>query len=254
MLHYTESGTGTPLILLHGFLSSHTYWDNVLPELEKHYRVIAIDLLGFGDSPKPASSDYSLHAHSAAIRETIDSILGSNTPFIMVGHSMGAMIACQIAAQATNGTISHLVLCNMPLFSSAQQARTAFAQSGAAYRYGFYSRFGRLLWRLLTVSMKLALLQRIAYFCRPSLEDLTRNTEASRTRSLKNTLETVDGVVLLNSVTVPTQIIVGTYDRLCPAKNIRRIETNTQRVMIKTATGHHTIQTEPEHLFRALSR
>lgn len=55
-LHYRESGSGAPLVLLHGFPFSSALWRPQLAELRDSFRVIAPDLPGFGGSPLPAGS------------------------------------------------------------------------------------------------------------------------------------------------------------------------------------------------------
>jgi haloalkane dehalogenase len=52
-IHYLEAGEGEPVLLLHGFPTSSHLWRNVLPELAKTHRAIAIDLPGYGLSDKP---------------------------------------------------------------------------------------------------------------------------------------------------------------------------------------------------------
>src|SRR5579862_6695788 len=56
-LHYVEAGppNAEVVLLLHGWPQSWYAWRNVIPALAKHYRVIAPDLRGFGDSSKPAT-------------------------------------------------------------------------------------------------------------------------------------------------------------------------------------------------------
>ena len=52
-LHYVIAGSGNPLILLHGWPQTWYEWRNIIPELSKHYTVIASDLRGSGLSDKP---------------------------------------------------------------------------------------------------------------------------------------------------------------------------------------------------------
>ena len=47
---YKEEGNGEPILLIHGFCGSSDYWSNVIQELARTYRVIALDLPGHGDS------------------------------------------------------------------------------------------------------------------------------------------------------------------------------------------------------------
>ncbi len=55
-MHYAEAGTGEPLVLLHGWPQHWYMWRRQIPELAKHYRVIAPDTRGFGWSEAPPGS------------------------------------------------------------------------------------------------------------------------------------------------------------------------------------------------------
>uniref|UniRef100_A0A453AKQ0 AB hydrolase-1 domain-containing protein n=1 Tax=Aegilops tauschii subsp. strangulata TaxID=200361 RepID=A0A453AKQ0_AEGTS len=97
----SESDRGDDAIFIHGFTSSSSFWaQTVFPEpaAANHRRLIAVDLLGFGDSPKPANCAYTLRDHVEAIeRSLVDPLhLGS---FHLVSHSMGCTIAIALAAK-----------------------------------------------------------------------------------------------------------------------------------------------------------
>src|SRR4029453_18828513 len=70
-VHYQEKGTGTPLVLLHGFTSSTYSWKDVLDPLSKNFRVIAVDLKGFGFSGKP-EGDYTRRAQASLVVHLLD--------------------------------------------------------------------------------------------------------------------------------------------------------------------------------------
>ena len=86
---------------------------NVLPLLESTRRCIAIDLLGFGESPAPAWANYTLADHAAAIERTVASLL--REPFTVVGHSMGALIVARYAARKPR-RVSGLVMVSPPIY------------------------------------------------------------------------------------------------------------------------------------------
>jgi pimeloyl-ACP methyl ester carboxylesterase/uncharacterized membrane protein HdeD (DUF308 family) len=92
-----DGGKGEPIVLLNGIESSTDYWQPLIPSLLKHNRVIAIDLLGFGGSPKPLNIAYTLEEHAQWLKRTIDS-LGLNK-VTLVGHSLGALVALTYASQ-----------------------------------------------------------------------------------------------------------------------------------------------------------
>ncbi|KAK3058392.1 hypothetical protein LTS18_011398, partial [Coniosporium uncinatum] len=54
-IHGTQSGSGPPLLLLHGFPQTHLIWHKVAPQLASKYTVIALDLRGYGASSKPSN-------------------------------------------------------------------------------------------------------------------------------------------------------------------------------------------------------
>ncbi len=62
-IHLVHGGNGPPLLLLHGYPQTHVEWHKIAPRLAQHYRVVAPDLRGYGDSDKPPASDDDLHVY-----------------------------------------------------------------------------------------------------------------------------------------------------------------------------------------------
>jgi len=89
---YREVGSGPPVVLIHGMVNSSRHWREMALRLAANHRVIAPDLIGHGDSATPRG-DYSLGAHSAAIRDLLISIGVHRASF--VGHSLGGGVAMQ---------------------------------------------------------------------------------------------------------------------------------------------------------------
>ncbi|XP_057722547.1 probable lysophospholipase BODYGUARD 4 isoform X2 [Arachis stenosperma] len=91
------------VIFLHGFICSCSFWtETVFPcfseKVNQDYRLIAIDLLGFGKSPKPRDCMYTLKEHVEMIEKSVIQPLKLDT-FHLVAHSMGCIIALAIAAK-----------------------------------------------------------------------------------------------------------------------------------------------------------
>ncbi len=99
-ISYLETGadSGGPVVLLvHGLASNRGTWADILPTLGRHAHVIAPDLLGSGDSAKPATADYSVGAHAARLRDLLRELgLGRAA---VVGHSYGGGVAMTFAYQ-----------------------------------------------------------------------------------------------------------------------------------------------------------
>ena len=83
-------------MLLHGIAGSSATWDAVFPLLAAHHDVLAMDLLGHGESAKP-HGDYSLGAYANALRDLLEALGESRAT--LVGHSLGGGIAMQFAYQ-----------------------------------------------------------------------------------------------------------------------------------------------------------
>ncbi|MFE6398721.1 alpha/beta fold hydrolase [Streptomyces alboflavus] len=94
-LHYVTGGEGEPLVLLGGWPQTWWQFHKIMPELARHYRVIAVDLRGMGGSAKPPSG-YDKKTMARDIHELIRH-LGHDSAHL-VGHDIGAMVAYAVAA------------------------------------------------------------------------------------------------------------------------------------------------------------
>jgi pimeloyl-ACP methyl ester carboxylesterase len=93
---YLDEGEGDVLLLIHGIGGSSHCWRNVVDKLALRYRVIAVDLLGHGQSDKPRG-DYSLGAFAVWLRDFLDAL--NVREATVVGHSFGGGVALQFAHQ-----------------------------------------------------------------------------------------------------------------------------------------------------------
>lgn len=85
--HFLEAGKGAAVVLLHGFPETSFGWRFQIPELAKHYRVIAPDLRGYGETEKP-SSGYDKRNMAKDLR-VLMTTLGIEK-IALVGHDRGA--------------------------------------------------------------------------------------------------------------------------------------------------------------------
>jgi len=93
LLNYEIVGSGeNKLVLLHGLTGSLHYWKRNLESITTTHKLLLVDLLGFGDSPKP-QSDYSLSIQLQALELILNKEGFHDGKTIIVGHSMGAMIS-----------------------------------------------------------------------------------------------------------------------------------------------------------------
>jgi 2-hydroxymuconate-semialdehyde hydrolase len=112
---YIDEGEGIPLLLIHGIPSNGLMWRNVIPELSKHFRVIAPDLLNYGQSEMPESADVSINAQHRILFGLMDS-LGVRQAHV-VAHDIGGGVA-QLMAVEKPERVDQLVLIDSICFDS----------------------------------------------------------------------------------------------------------------------------------------
>lgn len=119
-LAYRVSGSpaAPPLILLHALGESAADWDTVAADLGTRWRVYAVDLRGHGRSGRPGR--YSVELMRDDVWAFADE-LGLDRP-VLVGHSLGAMVAC-LAAQRHPDRVARLVLEEPPPLLPADPPR-----------------------------------------------------------------------------------------------------------------------------------
>lgn len=90
VLNVAVGGSGSPVVLLHGFPQTHVMWRRVAGELVRDHTVICPDLRGYGDSDKPVEG-YSKRSMAADV-VAVAGALG-HPRFALVGHDRGALVA-----------------------------------------------------------------------------------------------------------------------------------------------------------------
>jgi pimeloyl-ACP methyl ester carboxylesterase len=94
---YERSGSGPPLVLVHGTTASHHRWTTALPGLEAHFTVYAVDRRGYGESGD--GSNYAIEREFEDIAAVVNSIGGEVN---LLGHSFGGLLVLEAALLTPN--------------------------------------------------------------------------------------------------------------------------------------------------------
>ncbi|KAL6642789.1 hypothetical protein ACP70R_020970 [Stipagrostis hirtigluma subsp. patula] len=113
------AATEEDVLFIHGFISSSGFWtETVLPNVSREARarrrLFAVDLLGFGRSPKPADSLYTLREHVEMIERSVIERYGVRS-FHIVAHSLGSILALALAVKYP-AAVKSLTLVAPPYF------------------------------------------------------------------------------------------------------------------------------------------
>jgi haloalkane dehalogenase len=98
-------GEGPIFLFLHGNPTSSYLWRNVMPAVAAIGRVVALDLIGMGDSEKlddPGPETYRFATHRRFLDRFIDAVIGTERPVVLVGHDWGSALAFDWANRHRN--------------------------------------------------------------------------------------------------------------------------------------------------------
>lgn len=112
---YHVTGTGPPLVLLHGLGGSGRWWTRNVPALAAHHRVHVVDLVGFGESRN--RDPFAFVTAKAILLRWLDHLQLDHVA--LVGHSLGGRIAAELAADAPD-RVAKLVLVAAALFPAGR--------------------------------------------------------------------------------------------------------------------------------------
>ncbi len=135
-LNYREEGAGPALLLVHGSPGDSRSWGRVAPHLRDRFRVLAVDLPGYGGSDGVPDEPL---GRAALMGAAVARLAESAGPVRLAGHSYGGVVAVQAALQAKPGTIEALVLLEPVFFRALQLTNDRQALDPAAAHFEDYA-------------------------------------------------------------------------------------------------------------------
>lgn len=251
-VHYQEFGDGTnpTLILIHGFTASTYVWQTVAPKLAaENFHVIAVDLLGFGFSDKPAWFEYSITSQARMIERFMDR-LGIGRA-ILVGSSYGGAIASTLALDYPE-RVEKLVLVGAVVNNEAIE--------NSIYRFTAMSGIGEILSPFLIDSkrfLKFRMRKTIApvnhhLITEERIEAVGRPLRAKNTHhSILATARNWDASRIENDaylINQPTLLIWGEDDNVIPVENGEKLYDSilNSRLVVLKDCGHVPPEEKPE--------
>lgn len=217
LLHVAgDAGDGPPVVLLHGIASSSVTFEYVVPLVASRHRAVSIDLLGFGGSPAPEDAGYTLEEHVAALHRTLRRLRLRR--FVLVGHSMGALIATRYAA-VYRREVQRLVIVSPPVYLAPTEIGAPIdrASMGGYFRLYEFLRANKEF--TIRAAAGLARLSPIK-----NLLDVSEANWRAFTLSLERSIESQTTVSDLVQVTAPIQLVYGTLDPLLHPAGLRIVE------------------------------
>lgn len=224
------------VIFLHGIAAESTTWRILFREIGQDHslqkvRLVALDLLGFGKSLHAGWLDYDYYDYVMAINRSIKHLKISG-PIILVGHSMGALIA---ANYATNQYASvkpiRLILVSPPVLLADELAH--LPDKIYTKTYGSLHQFAKDVPAAETLAR---FIQRFSSFRSNYLKT------PSFQKSMDNIILNHDNYKTFTNLKAPTLLLHGHFDPLVLGTNLRRVAKNNPRyVKYQSVIGHHDV-------------
>ncbi|WP_224760496.1 alpha/beta fold hydrolase [Salinibacterium sp. ZJ450] len=207
----SDVGTGPVVILVHGIASSSVTFENLVPLLAPHHRVISIDVLGFGESPSPDEAAYTMEEHVEALDATIRS-LKLKLRFVLVGHSLGSLIVARYSTLHPR-KLTKLVLVSPPIYVPPSAVSDPMDRAAL----GIYSKVYEYLRGNKEFTIKAATrLGRLSPI--KNVLDVSERNWRAFVYTLQNAIESQTSVSDIAAVSVPVEVVYGTFDPfLAPA-------------------------------------
>jgi pimeloyl-ACP methyl ester carboxylesterase len=240
---YQDIGNGKPIVLLHGFCGSSLYWENVIPELSKHYRVIAPDLPGHGESTN-LEGNYQIEDIADAIKDLLD---GLNIQKVtLFGHSLGGYITLAFAEMYSE-RLSGFSLIHSTAFPDSVEAKHGReASAEKVEKEGIQSFADGLVPKLFSadnsVKRSVERAKDIGYATSPkgAISTLT----AMKNRSNRNSV--------LEQTPLPVLLIAGEKDQIIPSEKVFSVSKPNIKQSLIHDSGHMSMYEQPKELISVI--
>lgn len=226
------------VIFLHGISATYKTWSTTISQLSnnpefKQTRLVALDLLGFGKSLHANWLDYDYHDYNQALTNTIKK-LKITTPIILVGHSMGALIAAEYAnanSSSAKHQIIRLILVSPPVLMPDELARLpdqVYIKS--------YSSLHRLAADVPAMEVVAKIVQRFSSFRSDYIKT------AAFAKSMEQVILNHQNFATFTKIRVPALLLHGHFDPLVMGSNLRlAAKRNPTYLRYQSVIGHHDI-------------
>lgn len=229
-ISYSDTGKGTAIVLLHGFLENQSMWDNYIATFSKRNRVVTIDLLGHG-ATECLGYVHSMEDNADAVHAVLTELRIRKV--ILVGHSMGGYVALAFA-ELYPEKVKGLVLLNSTARADSEERKVNRDRAIKAVKQSFIN----------FISLSIANL-----FSEGNRERLVNEIESVKNKALKTPLQGIvaslegmkirnDREVLLHLTAFPKLLVLGEKDPVLPHNETKQQVENTDVQLVVFPDGH----------------
>ena len=231
-ISYSDTGKGTAIVLLHGFLENKGMWDFYSQKFAKKNRVITIDLLGHGET-ECLSYVQTMEDNADAVHAVLSELRIRKA--IFVGHSMGGYVALAFA-ELYPDTIKGLVLLNSTASADSEERKTNRDRAIKVVKHSFMNFISLSIANLFSESNRERLASAIENVKKEALKTPLQGIVAS----LEGMKIRQDREVLLHLTPYPKLMILGEKDPVLNYEETKQQIENTAVKLVTFPDGHMT--------------
>lgn len=241
---YREEGEGEPLLFIHGFCGSTSYWDKVIPALSDSNRVIAVDLPGHGESD--IQNVDTIESLASFVYDFLDALQVDKVT--LFGHSLGGYITLAFAEKYPN-RLNAFSLIHSTAFPDSEEAKEGRdAAIHTIDEKGIQTFIEGLVPKLFSPSN--------SQDNQPLLEKTIQIGNSTNPNGAKNALKAmrdrIDRREVLNNTDLPVLLVAGSEDQLIPPEKTFSAEGDHINEVVLQNTGHMSMLEAPEELVKAI--
>ena len=230
IISYTDTGKGTAIVLLHGFLENKRMWDFYVPEFAKKNRVITLDLLGHG-ATECLGYVHNMEDNADVVHAVLSKLRIRKA--IFVGHSMGGYVALAFA-ELYPDIIKGLVLLNSTARADNEERKKNRDRAIKAVKHSFANFISLSIANLFSENNRERLATTIENIKQEALQTPLQGIVAS----LEGMKIRQDREVLLHLTPFPKLLILGEKDPVLNYEETKEQIENTAVQLITFPDGH----------------
>lgn len=243
---YKEEGNGEPILLIHGFCGSSDYWNNIIEELAKTNRVIALDLPGHGDSAVQENIK-EIDQYATFIKDFIDALKIDQVT--MFGHSLGGYITLAFAEKFSDRLKGFSLIHSTGYPDSEEAKKGRDASANKIDSEGMEAFIDGLVPKLFSPKhleshqKEITEVKKIGYSTSP----------AGAKNALFAMKNRIDRREVIETANLPVLLIAGEEDQLIPSEKIFTANGKYIKQVLVNDAGHMSMYEAPTELIQAIT-
>ena len=230
----SEQKSVATVLFIHGIGNKGRAWDEVIEKLPKNIKVVIVDLLGFGESPNPSWALYNARTQARSVLTTIFK-LRLRSPIIMVGHSLGALVAVDVARRYPL-IVRSLILCSPPFYQLHEDEKRLLPRVDKVLTdiYKTVQKYPEQFLQFAAMAMRYKLINNDFSVTDKNIDSYMATLEAA----IINQTSFED----VSKLKLPIKILHGTLDPVVVARNLKELARDNSNIKLRSVLAGHEIK------------